>query len=202
MGITTAIPGKPRRQVTSFPYRRICVVGTTGCGKSTLAENLAQQLDIPRLELDSYHWQPGWKESDRETTRKRVEEDTQAEAWVSDGNYRFLRDILWKRAQVLIWLDYPLYIILWQLWRRTWKRVLTKELLWGTNTERLGAQFFSRDSLFLWALKSHARHRKEYSSMPGLPEYTHLKVYRLKSRRETEDWLRSLVIVPKLVNTL
>ena len=24
--------------MTDFPFRRICVVGTTGCGKSTLAE--------------------------------------------------------------------------------------------------------------------------------------------------------------------
>ena len=31
----------------NYPYRRICVVGTTGSGKSTLASQLAKRLQIP-----------------------------------------------------------------------------------------------------------------------------------------------------------
>jgi adenylate kinase family enzyme len=165
------------------------VIGTTGAGKSTLAAELACRMHVPHLELDAFHWQPGWKEADREITRGRIEEFTRAQAWVCDGNYGFLRDILWKRAQALVWLDYPLPFIFWRLWSRTWIRVLKKEILWGTNTENLASQFFSRDSLFLWALKTHKRHRRDYSALPGLPEYRHLKVFRFRSARETEKWL-------------
>ncbi len=172
--------------------RRIVVVGTTGCGKSTLAESLARRLHIPHIELDALHWEPGWKESDREITRSRLENIVRNDAWVIDGNYGFLRDILWPSAQALIWLDYSLLLIFWRLWWRTWKRALTKEVLWGTNTERLGPQFFSKDSLFLWALKTHGKHRKNYTNLPGLPEYAHLRVYRLHSPGETERWLASL----------
>jgi adenylate kinase family enzyme len=172
--------------------RRIVVVGTTGCGKSTLAENLARRLHIPHIELDALHWKPGWKESDREITRSRVENIVRSDTWVIDGNYGFLRDILWSRAQALVWLDYSLPLIFWRLWWRTWKRVLIKEVLWGTNTERLGPQFFSKDSLFLWALKTHGKHRKNYTSLPSLPEYTYLRVYRFRSPGETERWLASL----------
>lgn len=176
----------------AFPFRRICVVGTTGCGKSTLAGQLARRFHIPHIELDALHWQPGWKETDREVTRSQVARITQGEAWVVDGNYGFLRDLLWARAQALVWLDYPLPLIFWRLWRRTWKRVLSKEILWGTNTERLGEQFFSKDSLFLWALKTHGKHRKNYTDLPCSPEYAHLKVYRLRSPGETARWLDSL----------
>ena len=176
----------------SFPYRRICVVGTTGCGKSTLAGSLAGRLHIPHIELDALYWKPGWKESDREMMHTRMKEVALTDAWIIDGNYSFLRDILWPRAEALVWLDYPLGLILWRLWWRTLKRTMKKELLWGTNTERLWAQFFSKDSLFLWAFKSYGRNKKNYTSLPSLPEYAHLKVYRLKSPRETEEWVRYL----------
>ncbi len=177
--------------IIPFPYRRICVVGTTGSGKSTLARELAHRLHIPHIELDSLFWQPDWKELDRASMRSRVEEITRAEAWVSDGNYSYLQDILLRRAEALVWLDYPLALILWQLWRRTWRRVIRKELLWGTNYERLWPQFFSKDSLFLWALKTYWRHKRTYATLLSAPKYAHLKVYHFKSRRETEGWLRS-----------
>jgi adenylate kinase family enzyme len=177
---------------STFPYRRICVVGTTGSGKTRLASELARRLHIPHLELDAHHWQPNWKEADRETTRRSIEQITSADAWVSDGNYGFLRDILWKRAEAIIWLDYPLLLILWRLWWRTWKRVITKERLWGTNIERLGAQFFSKDSLFLWALKTHKKRYRDYTTIPSLPEYAHLEIFRFKSPGEMETWLGSI----------
>ncbi len=176
----------------NFPYRRICVVGTTGSGKSTMAEALAQSLHIPHIELDAIHWEPGWKEADRESTRARVRIISCNENWVIDGNYGFLRDILWPRAEAVVWLDYPLPLIFWRLWRRTWKRVLTKEVLWGTNTERLAEQFFTKDSLFLWALKTYGKHKKQYATLPNLPEFAHIKVYRINTQRQAERFINAL----------
>jgi adenylate kinase family enzyme len=176
----------------TFPYRRICVVGTTGSGKSTMAEALAQRLHIPHVELDAIHWEPGWKEADRESTRARVRVISLNDSWVIDGNYGFLRDILWPRAEALVWLDYPLPLIFWRLWWRTWKRVLTKEVLWGTNTERLSEQFFSKDSLFLWALKTQGKQRKLYATLPNLPEFRHIRVFRVRTLKQSEEFLCSL----------
>ncbi|MFH1907706.1 MAG: adenylate kinase [Chloroflexota bacterium] len=138
--------------MTDFPYRRIAVVGTTGSGKSMLAENIAHRLHIPHIELDALYWQPNWKESPWEVMRERVEDFTRGPAWVTDGNYSFCRDIIWSRAQAVIWLDYPLPLILWRLWWRTWQRALQHEILWGTNYEKLWPQFSSRDSIFWWAI--------------------------------------------------
>jgi adenylate kinase family enzyme len=171
--------------------RRIAVVGTTGSGKSTLAENIAHHLHIPHFELDAFHWEPNWTEAPRDETRQRVEAFTRTEAWVTDGNYAFCRDIIWSRLQAVVWLDYPLALILWQLWWRTWRRVIKKELLWGTNYERLWPQFFSKDSLFLWALQTYKRRKRTYAALLSAPEYASLKVYHFKSPRETEAWLRS-----------
>jgi len=178
--------------MTAFPYRRICVVGTTGSGKSTMAGALASRLHIPHIELDAFHWEPGWKEADREQTRARVRAIAQTDGWVMDGNYGFLREILWPRAEALVWLNYPLALIFWRIWWRTWNRVLSREILWGTNRERLAEQFFSKDSLFWWALKTHGKQKTNYTNLPALPESSHLKVYRLDTPRTARHFLSSI----------
>ncbi len=175
--------------MNNFPYRRICVVGTTGSGKSTMAQSVAERLHIPHIELDALHWEPGWKEADREQTRRRLAEIVANDAWAIDGNYRFLRDILWPRAEAVVWLDYPLPLILWRLWWRTWRRVLSQEVLWGTNKERLAEQFFSKESLFLWAFKTYGEHKIQYAYYFSLPEYAHLQVFHITSQREAKDFL-------------
>jgi adenylate kinase family enzyme len=177
--------------INSFPYNRIAVVGTTGSGKSTLAETISRQLHIPHYELDAISWEPNWTEAPREVTRERVAVLTRSEAWVIDGNYSFCRDIIWPRLEAVIWLDYPLAVILWRLWWRTWRRVVKKEFLWGTNYERLWPQFFSKDSLFLWALNTYKRRKQTYTTLFASPEYIQIKKYHFKSQREMEAWLRS-----------
>ncbi len=178
-------------EADDFPYHRICVVGTTGSGKSRVASEISRRLGIPHVELDSLYWGPNWTHTSKEELRMRAAKALEGNAWVVDGNYSSVRDLSWPRAEAVVWLDYPLAIILWQLWRRTWKRVLTKENLWGTNRERLWPQFFSKDSLFLWALKTFKRRRQTYNTLINSPEYAGLKVKHFKSPRETKAWLRS-----------
>ena len=134
--------------------RRIVVVGTTGSGKTTLASDLAQRLEVPHVDLDALHWEPGWTEAPTDLFRERVTRALSGEAWVTDGYYSAVRDIVWSRADTIVWLDYSLPTILYRLARRTFRRAFTREELWSGNKERVLTQFLSRDSIFLWALKT------------------------------------------------
>ncbi len=176
-----------------FDIARIIVVGTTGAGKSTLGELAARLLDVPFLELDVYFWLPGWIQASNEMFRQRVKAAVDAESWVAGGNYSRARDLIWSRADTLVWLDYPLRLTLWRLFRRTIKRIVTQEDLWNTgNRESWRNQFLSRDSLFLWAVRSHERYRREYANLLKQPEYSHLRVYRFSKPTEANDWLNQL----------
>jgi adenylate kinase family enzyme len=177
-----------------IPGSRIVVVGVTGSGKTTTAARLARVLVIPHVELDALHWQPNWVEMEREAFRELVTRALAGPAWVTDGNYRKARDIIWARANTLVWLDYPLPVILWQLTWRTLKRVVTREELWNGNRETFREQFLSKESLFLWAIQTYPRLRKTYPQFLASPEYAHLQVIRLSSRRETARWLEQLII--------
>ena len=128
----------------------------------------------------------------RQAFRARVTEVLAAPAWVVDGNYQSVRDLVWPAATTLVWLDYPLPLVMWRLAARTLRRIISREELWNGNRERLRDNLFSRDSIFLWALTSYPRHRREYPVELARPEYAHLAVVRLRRPRETERWLAGL----------
>lgn len=168
---------------------RVSVVGVTGSGKTTFARRLAQVLEVPHIELDSLYWEPNWVEAPLEVFRERVDRALRGDRWVVDGNYSQVRDIVWARADAIVWLDYSLPLILWRLTSRTFWRLLRQEELWNGNRERLWTHLFTRDSLFLWALQTYPRRKREYPMLFALPENAHLRVVRLGSTREAERWV-------------
>jgi adenylate kinase family enzyme len=180
--------------MSSFPYNRIVVVGVTSSGKSTLAENLAKCLGFDFIELDALNWEPNWQAAPLEVFRARVEKATQAEKWVVAGNYHIVRDLIWPKAEVVIWLDYPFLTVFWQLTRRTFRRWWRRELLWGTNRESLWKHFklWSPDSLYHWLFKTYWRRKREYPLLFSQPELQHLKLIQFQHPRETKDWLEAL----------
>lgn len=172
--------------------QRIIVVGTTGSGKTTLAGRLSEKLGIPHTELDALNWGPGWTMRSPDEFHTAVEQATRGEAWVVDGNYSRARDIVWPRADTIVWLDYPLPLVLWRLWWRTIRRGVLREELWSGNRERLWTHFFTRDSLFLWALQTYRRRRRKYPALLNSPDYAHLHLVHLRSPRQTNRWLERL----------
>ena len=167
-------------------------MGTTGSGKTTLAGQLARHLDVPHIELDALYWGPQWTPAPSAVFRERVQQAVDEDTWVADGNYRAVRDILWPRAEMIVWLDYRLRLILWRLLQRTGQRLITRETLCGTNQERLWSQF-TRDSLFVWALKTYRRRRRDYLGLFQQPDYAHVHKVHLRTPRETEAWLQSFI---------
>ena len=61
-----------------------------------------------------------------------------------DGNYSKVQDIVWKHANVIIWLDYHSHVVYPRLLRRVLRRSIYKEVLWNGNTETLWTHFFTK----------------------------------------------------------
>jgi adenylate kinase family enzyme len=173
--------------------QRIVIIGPTGSGKSTLAGQLGPRLSLPIIELDTLYWRPNWQESPTDEFRGRVGSAVAGTRWIIIGNYGQARDLLWQRADTLIWLDYPLWVIFPRLFRRTVKRIVTQEELWGTgNRESWRKQFFSRESLFLWLWKSQPRQRRAYPLALAEPQHAHLRVFRFRRPAAVDQWLEAL----------
>lgn len=175
--------------------KRIIVVGPTNAGKSTLAVRLAQVLGAPFAELDALYWKPGWVGSEDDEWHPRLREIAGQEAWVVAGNYfRHTRPILWPAAETVVWLDLPLRVVLPRILRRSWQRSRSRELLWGTNTERFLPQlkFWDQDSLIGYAIQSRRPQGDFLLRSMADPACAHIRFVRLRSPREVEAFARAV----------
>ncbi len=173
--------------------QRIHVVGTSGSGKTMLAKQIAQRLQLPHVELDALHWEPNWTAAEEHVFRERVERALQSDRWVVDGNYSRVRDLIWSQADTIVWLDYPFWLVFSRIVWRTLRRGLTRQALWNSNRESL-VKAFGKESMILWMLKTYHRRRREYPAMlqQHQQHYPQVAIITLRSGRSTKNWLKSL----------
>jgi hypothetical protein len=116
------------------------------------------------------HWGPDSTPVPLQIFRARAVDAVSGDAWVVDGNDSKARDIVWNRAEMVVWLDYTLPVILWQLTRRTLRTSIGQEELWHGNRESLCRALLSRESIILWALKTYRRRRRWYPTLFEKPQ--------------------------------
>jgi len=170
--------------------KRILVIGRTGSGKTTLARAIAAALQVPHVELDSLFFGPNFSTVPEPVLRERVAAAIEEDRWVTDGNKRAVRDLVWPRADTIIWLDFPAAVTLWRLGRRSMRRTasLRTEAAKTGNTKDLPKQVLAGAKAVLTALRSHTGQRKEFPQMFAAPENQHLAVVRLRSPRALQRW--------------
>ena len=173
--------------------RRVSVVGSTGTGKTTFARELAALVGVPHIELDALAWGPKWTTVPADEFRARAEARIAAPGWVVDGNYggAGVRDIVWKSADTIVWLDFSLPVILRRLWSRTNARIRDKKELWpGTgNVETFRGAYLSSQSLYVWALKTYSARRRNYERLLALPQYAAAEKIRFRRTADADRWL-------------
>lgn len=195
-----AMPGMGRYCHTVLPtlvttmskLQRVNVVGSSGSGKSTVGRLIADKLDMPYVELDDLHWLPDWTESTDEQLFSKLENALSGEGWVLDGNYSRTVPVKWKRVQMVVWLDLPYWLILFQVITRTFRRSIYSEVLWAGNRESLAKAFFDKDSIILWSISNLSRVRRGYSQAMTDDRFGHIQFVRLRSRREIREFLSAL----------
>jgi adenylate kinase family enzyme len=174
---------------------RIVVVGRTGSGKTTLARELAAALEVPHVELDSLYFGPKFTTVPPLLLRERTNAAIAGDRWVVDGNKRAVRQLVWARADTIIWLDYSLVVSLRRLGRRAFRRVLAlqKQAAEVGESKELPRQLLSGARAVFRALRSHIGQRHEFPMMLEMPENRHLAVARLRSPKATRRWTTQVV---------
>ena len=170
---------------------RIYVTGTSCSGKTTLAKAISKRLRLPHVELDALFWGPDWTPVPEATFRARVAAAVAPGGWVVDGGYTELHDLTWGQAEMVIWLDYPMPVVLGRWARRTFRRLRSREEFWpGTGNRETIRNALRRDGLLWWILRTHRgrRQRNERRSR----DFPNATVLRMRSPAETERWLRDL----------
>ncbi len=172
--------------------KRIVVVGTSCSGKTTFADKLANRLGIRHVELDEIFWMKDWQCRPDDEFRELVRKEAEEETWVIEGNYRKVRDILWDRADTLVWLNYPFWLVFYRAIKRTLRRVLYKEKICGGNTETFFLSFLSSDSILAWVLKTYWKRKKEYTALMKSDTYPNMNKIEIKSPDAVKSFLNRI----------
>ena len=124
--------------------QRVVIIGFSGSGKSTMAQQLGKKYSCKVLHLDCVHWMPGWRERDKDD-RERIVSGflDENQSWVIDGTYR---SVCFKRrfdsATHIIILNFPMYICLFRVIRRyLMYRGKSRESMTAGCRERISAEF-------------------------------------------------------------
>ena len=168
--------------------RRILLYGVTGSGKSTAAERIGAATGLPVHLVDELTWQPGWVGVPAEVQNEIFARITAEDAWVLDTAYSTWLDLALERAQLVVGLDYPRWLSLGRLLRRTVVRVVDRRPVCNGNVETLRS-VLSRDSIIVWHFRSFARKRERMRAWAASGDVPIL-VFRRPA--DLEAWLRGL----------
>lgn len=124
---------------------RICILGPSNSGKSTLAQAIGRARDLPAIHLDQLHHLPDtdWVPRPREAFTALHDAVIQTDRWVIDGSYSSLLSQRLERATGLILLDVSTLTSLFRYLRRSW-----------FERDRVGGLGGGRDSV-KWAMIHH-----------------------------------------------
>ena len=66
---------------------RISIIGGSGTGKTTLANNLGKQLNLPVYHIDGINYLDNWQERDKGERDKIILKKINEDRWIIDGTY-------------------------------------------------------------------------------------------------------------------
>ena len=164
------------------------IIGCGGAGKSTLARQLGEKLNLPVVHLDKLFWHPGWVESTKEEIDQKIFRELHKECWIMDGNYMRTMPARLERCDTVIYLDFSRFACLMGIA----KRILTT---YGTVRPDMADGCPERFDLeFLqWVWNFNKKHREKIYRL--LNEAEGVETIVLKNRRAVKKFLKQMETV-------
>jgi adenylate kinase family enzyme len=161
--------------------QRVMVIGPCGAGKSTLAFTLADRLGLPLYHMDKLNWLPGWVDGGNVRVKAKLTRILSTDRWLIEGNYGSTIPMRLKRADTVVYLDFPIRLCLWRLM----KRIITG---YGRTrpdmTENCPERFDARFILYVMGWNRGPRPRTEEAL-----KHFEGPIIRLSSPKELARWL-------------
>ena len=88
---------------------RICIIGGSGTGKTTLANNLGKELNLPVYHIDGIHHLENWIIRNKDERDKIILEKANQSKWIIDGTYHSTLQQRLEKADYIIYLDYSTF---------------------------------------------------------------------------------------------
>jgi adenylate kinase family enzyme len=152
---------------------RVVVVGCAAAGKTTLAAALATRLGVPHVERDALG------ELGSDEFRAAVAEAVALDGWVFDGAPYYVEDVVYRRTESVVALDYP-------------RRVFMRRAVWRALLRPDARSWRDPHHPVRWAWSVWAERRREIADLERRPELASAQVIRLGSPAAARRWLETV----------
>ena len=164
---------------------RILIIGCGGAGKSTLARQLGEKLNLPVVHLDKLFWKPGWVEESQEEFDRKLAQELGKPKWIMDGNFNRTMPQRLQKCNTVIYLDFSR----WTCLLGVAKRVITtygkvRPDMGEGCPERVDLEFLK----WVWNYNKDKRQR----NYQLLQQASHADKIVLKNRRMVKQFLNNL----------
>ena len=119
--------------------KKIAIIGTPSSGKTTLANKLSKIFNISVYHLDKIFWKDNGIHLSQTEFIEQVEKITKEPYWIIEGSMPRSKtlDIRIENADIIIFYDIPLLIILWRQTKRFFKYYnQTRPDMGGNNKQK------------------------------------------------------------------
>jgi len=171
--------------------KNIFVVGTSGSGKSTAAKRISVALGYKHVEIDAILWLPNWTQRDPSELAELLKFEVSNGPIVMDGNFA-TKGINPNGGDILIFLDYPRWLIISRLIRRSLARVILRKELWSGNREEFKFLISADTEInpILHAYKTYSSRHDSYTKL--LEESGHTSNHIVKNPKQLRKLLEAL----------
>lgn len=161
---------------------RICIIGGSGTGKTTLANNLGKKLNLPVYHIDGINYLKNWEIRDKKERDEIILKKAYEDKWIMDGTYISTLKERLKRADYIIYLDYSSFSQVMGVLKRFIKEKGTERPEIPGCKERMNFKFFS------WVVKWRKNKRKVI--IENLKEIDNNKIHIFKTRYKLNKWYK------------
>lgn len=164
--------------------KRICIIGPSSSGKSTLAQKIGLKNGFPVLHLDQIAHIPGtnWKRCPMEQLVQKHDAFILNDYWVIEGNYQKLMPQRFERAQTVIVHHFNRLRCVYRFIKRSLQKNRNRPGMLEGSADKLNWEMVS------YILFKAPKRMKQYAEMIKL--YPHLNVIHVYSFKEVEKLLK------------
>ena len=162
---------------------RICIIGGSGTGKTTLANNLGRELKLPVYHIDGIHHLENWKIRDKNERDKIIIEKANQSKWIIDGTYCSTLQQRLEKSDYIIYLDYSTLAQVIGVMKRFFKNH-------GKEKEEIPGCKEQMNWKFFWFVVNW-RKNKRNEVLETISKVDQEKVFIFHSRKQLNKWYKN-----------
>lgn len=159
---------------------KIYIIGTMGSGKTTLSKKLSEILEIKHYPLDNIYYKRKYDKKRKENERKKkLNELLKKKKWIIEGVFNNWTGNIFRKAELVIWLDLNPKQIIKNLFKRLFKKEDEKASLRNIKgSMKYAIKYRKNSKKFIYHKSMIKKHR--------------VNLIHLKTKRELNNFLKEV----------